>query len=273
MKMRLTDMAVKKLSYPEKGQIIYWDDTTPGFGLRCSTKSKSFVVMFGEKRRLKTLGRYPNLSLSDARRDARLFLSEASFGKHQETRISFEKAKELYLADCEARLRPLTVREYRRHLNFFAWSKDVADLERSDVFRRLDELKKTPTNQNYAFTTAKAFLNWCVRNQYMETNPIASEKKPARLHSRERILNEQELAILYSFVRSNRSTFNDIVAMLILTGQRKTEIAHLSWSEVNSDSIELPPERTKNNQRHKIPLLRSGHENHSITGKLQPVGI
>ena len=74
MKMRLTDMAVKKMPYPEKGQVKYWDEITPGFGLRCSPKSKSFIVMFGEKRRLKTLGRYPNLSLSDARRDARLFL-------------------------------------------------------------------------------------------------------------------------------------------------------------------------------------------------------
>ena len=75
MKQRLTDLGVKKLSLTERGQLTYWDTATPGFGLRCSSKSKSFVVMYGVRRQLKTLGRFPNLSLSDARKRAKLFLS------------------------------------------------------------------------------------------------------------------------------------------------------------------------------------------------------
>lgn len=134
MKTRLTDLAVKKLATPEVGQVTYWDQTTPGFGLRCSSKSKSFVVMFGEKRRLKTPGRYPILSLSDARREARLFLSEASFGKHQETKILFSTARDKFLTDCEHRLRPITVREYRRYLNYFAFKGILQNIERSDIF-------------------------------------------------------------------------------------------------------------------------------------------
>ena len=75
MKIRLPDMAVKKLSFPESGQVTHWDETTAGFGVRCSAKSKSFVVMFGSNRRLKTIGRYPALSLADARKKPRwLFL-------------------------------------------------------------------------------------------------------------------------------------------------------------------------------------------------------
>ena len=76
MRTYLTDMAVKKFSLPLKGQVTYWDKNTRGFGVRCSTKSKSFVVMFGEKRRLKTLGRYPAMSLSDARIEAKRFFME-----------------------------------------------------------------------------------------------------------------------------------------------------------------------------------------------------
>jgi integrase len=254
MKMRLTDMAVKKLSSPDAGQVTYWDKSTPGFGLRCSAKSKSFVVMFGEKRRLKTLGRYPAMSLSDARRQARLFLSEASFGKHQDTQISYHDAKDRFLKDCDNRLRPITVREYRRHLNFFAFKKDLRRIERSDVFAKLDELKATPTNQNYAFTALKVFFNWCVRNQFMTANPIVADKKPARLQSRERVLNEAELKALYGYVRSNRTLFHDMVALLILTGQRRTEIGHLRWDEIDEGNICLDASRTKNHRDHILPL-------------------
>jgi integrase len=254
MKLRLTDMAVKKINLPESGQITHWDENTPAFGLRCSPKSKSFVVMFGEKRRLKTLGRYPAMSLADARREAKLFLSEASFGKHQEVRVSYDVARERFIADCEKRLRPITVREYRRHLKFFGFKKDLAQLERADVYRKLDELSATPTNQNYAFTAIKVFFNWCVRNQYMDHNPISADKKPARLKSRDRILDDEELKALYEYVRTNRSLFHDMVALLILTGQRRTEIGHLRWDEIDDGQLHLSEERTKNHRSHTLPL-------------------
>lgn len=256
MKTRLTDMAVKKLNHPSQGQVTYWDETTPGFGLRCSPKSKSFIVMFGEERRLKTLGRYPLLSLQEARRKARLFLSEASFGRHQDRRVTYEHAVSLFLSDCDARLRPLTVREYRRHLGFFGFSKTVAGVERSDIFQKLEELRSTPINQNYAFTAMKVFLNWCVRNQYLTHNPIAADKKPARQYSRERILNDDEMRLLYSHVRQTRSLFHDLVALLILTGQRKSEIGNLRWDEIDQGNLALSGERTKNHRAHRLPLSK-----------------
>ena len=90
-------------------------------------------------------------------------------------------------------MRPITVREYRRHLAFFDFKQDVSAIERSQIFAKLADLQKTPSNQNYAFTTLKVFLNWCVRNQYATSNPIASDKKPARTSSRERVLDDAEL--------------------------------------------------------------------------------
>ena len=119
MKLRLTDIAIKKLSLPERGQVTHWDEATPGFGVRCSTKSKSFVVMFGEKRRLKTLGRYPDLSLSEARTKAKKFFvkcEEGGFAPAQRE-VAFQEAKAQFLSDCEGRNKPRTVADYRRLLN------------------------------------------------------------------------------------------------------------------------------------------------------------
>ena len=250
-------MAVKKLTHPAQGQVTYWDETAPGFGLRCAPKSKSFVVMFGKKRRLKTLGRNPALSLQDARRDARLLLSEASFGKHQDAGVTYEHAVSRFLSDCEGRLRPLTVREYRRHLLYFGFSKNLGDVERSDIVTKLEELRSTPTNQNYAFTSMKVFLNWYVRNQYLAHNPIAADKKPARLYSRERVLNDDEMRLLYRHVRQTRSLFHDLAALLILTGQRKSEIGNLRWEEVDQGKLVLSGDRTKNHRAYTLPLSKT----------------
>ena len=44
--------------------------------------------------------------------------------------------------------------------------------------------------------------------------------------------------------------------MLLLTGQRKTEIGDLRWTELEVDArlIKLPSERTKNKRAHAVPL-------------------
>ena len=52
------------------------------------------------------------------------------------------------------------------------------------------------------------------------------------------------------------SAFSGVVRLLLLTGQRRTEIGALRWSEVDlaSGQIVLPAERTKNGRAHSVPL-------------------
>ncbi len=69
-KIALTDMALRRISPPSSGSIEVWDGKIPGFGIRVSPKgTKSFILLFrvdGRARRL-TIGRYPALSLAEAR--------------------------------------------------------------------------------------------------------------------------------------------------------------------------------------------------------------
>lgn len=81
--MRLTDLQIKKLSL-EGGskQKTYFDDSLKGFGLRVSVGgSKSFVVMYGKQRRLRTIGRYPEMTLAKAREKAKEVIGEVSGGQ------------------------------------------------------------------------------------------------------------------------------------------------------------------------------------------------
>jgi mRNA-degrading endonuclease toxin of MazEF toxin-antitoxin module len=80
---RLTDVAVKSLKPPPEGQVTYWDETLPSFGVRVSQGgTKSFVLVYGEARTRQTLGRYPIISLADARTEAKRILAELTTGKY-----------------------------------------------------------------------------------------------------------------------------------------------------------------------------------------------
>jgi len=58
----LTDIRIKKLVPPLKGQSEHWDTKLPGFGIRFSSHgTKSFILVYrfkGKSRRF-TIGRYP----------------------------------------------------------------------------------------------------------------------------------------------------------------------------------------------------------------------
>ena len=79
-RIRLTDIAVRALKYFD-GQITYWDDTLPAFGVRVGNRSKAFIVVQSGGRRLK-IGSYPQTSLQDARQAAKLLLASPAPRDH-----------------------------------------------------------------------------------------------------------------------------------------------------------------------------------------------
>ncbi len=81
MAERLNDRRIAALPVPtlEQRQRDYWDETLRGFGVRVSYGGKkAFVVRYRVNSRLRrlTLGPYPDLSLADARRKARMIMGD-----------------------------------------------------------------------------------------------------------------------------------------------------------------------------------------------------
>lgn len=254
MRLRLTDLAVRKLALPPSGQKTYWDTTTPGFGIRCSARSKSYVVMYGTKRRLKTLGRYPDLGLAEARNRAKIHL--ALHLSRSDTIGNFEYQVVLaeYLRDCEQRLRTSTLKGYRLYFNAIRFTGPVDRITRQDVLRQIQGCTKSPSSQNYAFTTFKVFFNWLVRHQYLQVNPLDGLKRPHVAKTRDRVLSPDEASQLLQYTLRNPDRFNTIVSLLLMTGQRRGEIAGLQWSEVDDGMLSLSGARTKNKHAHQVPI-------------------
>lgn len=66
MKTVLTDISVRALKAPARGQITIWDKNSP-VGIRVTHKgTKTFIVMVGSGRR-RTVGRVGIITLADAR--------------------------------------------------------------------------------------------------------------------------------------------------------------------------------------------------------------
>ena len=260
--MRLTDLSIRKLKAPEQGQRTHFDDALRGFGIRVSQGgSKSFVVMFGKRRQLKTIGRYPGTKLADARREAKRVQSDLTLvntGPSRQ-RVSFADARGKFLLDCESRNKPRTVQDYRRLLTrHFKYRKNVDELTRQDIMSVIRNLSATPSESQHAYVAIRTMMNWCVRHGFIDVSPAPSISHKSE--PRNRILSDDELAAVYQRAAEFGYPYGTIVQLLILTGQRRGEIAGLRWSWIEDDTIVFPQGFTKNKREHHIPIGKQAME-------------
>ena len=255
--MRLTDLSIRQLKAPDKGQKTYFDVGLPGFGVRVSQGgSKSFVVMYGQKRRLKTVGRYPHLSLADARREAKRVqadMLDMQFPTSTLDKISFAEARERFLYDSQNRNKERTHSDYHRLLHrHFAFTQNVGDLSRNDIMNVIEKLAATPSEQQHAFVAIRIMMNWCVKRGIIETSPVPplSFKAPARSH----ILSDADLAEVWQGAVKLGYPYGHITQLLILTGQRRGEVAAIRRSWIEDDLVIFPAGFTKNKREHRLPL-------------------
>jgi len=85
-------------------------------------------------------------------------------------------------------------------------------------------------------------------------NPVSSTAKASEGNGRERVLSKKELVAILRVLGDD--PFSEIIRILILTGQRRSEVGGLRWSEIDfeRDLIVLPPERCKNGREHALPI-------------------
>jgi integrase len=242
---------------PVRGTITLWDGALKHFGLRINKGgAKSFIVLLGSGRR-QAIGRYPEISLAQAREKAKTILAERTLGKHRPNNISWKKATKEYLGWIEENRRPHTHHEYARTLRsyFPFWDTRLADISAEDITKKLDKLKDTPSQKNHAAVYAKAFFNWSIRQGYVEINPLQHYKQSKKVR-RKRVLTDEELKAVWNASWKMEGMFGVIVRLLMLTGQRRGEIAALlrTYYSHNQQTICLPGELTKNHLEHTFPV-------------------
>jgi integrase len=118
-------------------------------------------------------------------------------------------------------------------------------------------VRGTPVTANRVHGIVRRLFNWCVEQELIEASPCIGLKRPAGKETpRDRVLTDDELRQVWQAAEKLGLPFGPWVQLLILTGQRRNEVAHVEWGEIDFDKRlwTLPRERVKNNRRHEVPL-------------------
>jgi integrase len=97
-------------------------------------------------------------------------------------------------------------------------------------------------------------FSWCVKKRKLERSPMAGLEAPKAIVARERVLDDDEIAILWRAVDILSPWHAGCVKLLLLSGQRLREITELRHDEIQGDTIALDGTRTKNKRSHTVPL-------------------
>jgi integrase len=242
----LNDTSVRALKAEQ--QTDFWCSKTPSFGVRVGPRSKTFIAKVRNRRI--TIGQYPVMSLQEARNKALVLKGSATARQAPETTL--RDAIHMFLAHHCKSYRPRSLAEITRLLKKLAplESRKLPTIATQDVHAIIDELPDSEAN--HLFKAARTFFRFCVRRR-LGPNPLDGLSIPNKERSRARVLSDHEIKSLWN--ATNEPThFNRIVRLLLLTGQRRGEIAALRKEWVCANVVTLPASLTKNGRPHSFPI-------------------
>jgi integrase len=162
-------------------------------------------------------------------------------------------------------LKPSTIGEVDRILTkriVPAWrGRRLSEIRRADVHDLLDAVveERGPIAANRTLSWFRRLCSWAIERGLIETNPCTGIKLPAAETARDRVLSDAELKAAWQAADGLEQPYSEFIKLLILTGQRRSEVAEMRWSEIDLDAKlwTLPKERAKNHRQHEIPLSDS----------------
>jgi integrase len=257
MRQRLTDKGIRGLKAPAEGQLDIWDEILPGFGIRIGYGGRNaFIVgtrINGKFRRVTLKPSFPNLELSEARSRAKQIIADAQAGIGPEERKKRD-AKKTFIAVADAfmvahgnKLR--TRKEVRRKIDvdFRAWHDlQIADIRREDIQELIREKAATsPIAANRLISQITKIFNWAVKEGIIKSSPAVLLDRPGEETERERNLSAEEIRAVWGAFDKIGYPWGPLFKMLLLTGQRRAEVAGMKWSEIDVEGWKIPGERAK----------------------------
>jgi len=216
-----------------------------------------------------TIGSYPRVSLKDARSTATALRADVERGadphgdkvvarrRDAEVNDSFEAVARRFIAEHQFRNNRSWEWAARRLGLVDRWgARRIGDITRADAIAALDEISaRAPILANRIHALLSKLFRWADTKGIANANPCAHLER-AREQSRDRVLDDTELRKIWLAAGELGQPYAGIVRLLILTGQRRNEIAGLRWSEIDLEGrvLHLPAARTKNAKPHDVPL-------------------
>jgi integrase len=288
-RQKLTDRGIRSLKAPASGQLDIWDAHTPGFGIRIGKGGrKAFVVgtrVNCRYRRFTLAPAYPALSLADARVRAAKIIKDAEAGIDPEAakaaervaairrrRHSFGAVADDFMRDHAKNLR--TRGEMQRKLDVELlphWAeRPIASITRADIKALLREKARSSVSAaDRLLPLISKLFAWALDEEIIQSSPAMRLPRHGASVERERALSPDEISCVWRAFSGLGYPFGGLLKMLLLTAQRRGEVAGMRWDEVDSDGWLLPAARVKTKQGHRVPLSSLALE---VLGGLPRIG-
>ena len=272
---RITKQLLDTLKPGTKDAFV-WDSKLAGFGVKVTPSgSKVFIYQYrlggrGAKVRRYTIGKFgpftPDKARNEAEHLARLVAQgtdpQDAKAKHRRevVDLAFDKYVERFETDYLKREWPASYADARATLDRFAVpalkSKPLPAIDRRDLRAVLKPVQDKPATARKLFAILRRLFNFAVAEDDLAASPMVGMERPSGPASRDRVLEDWELKLVWQASHKLGSPFGPLVRLLILTGARREEVAGMSWAELRQDAAmwHLPAERSKKNRPLDLPL-------------------
>ena len=277
---KLTDRKVASLKQRTE-RLDYWDTKLPGFGIRVSTEgTKTFFLMYrfaGMRRRL-NLGRYPEVPVVKARKEANKALLKVSEGtdpvqekKAAEAKVRRERLEARTFSQLAQRYMEEYAKPYKKSWEEDEWiinkflrpefgTLNVKEITRTHVrsfLRTMAARARVQANRTQA--CLRKIFNWAIEEEIvdLEDNPASRIKRPGGKETpKERALTDDEIKAVWQGLEEETSQVKDVLRLILLTGQRPGEVMGARWDEfdINEELWTIPGARTKNGLLNVVPV-------------------
>lgn len=276
---KLTHRFIKGLQSPEK-PVEYYDVNESGLILRLSkagTKTFAYRYRFSGKNRRFTIGKFPALSLSDARASVRELKVKVNNGidpqaekkkrKYKPNELTFAELAGIFSKRYLPTLAESTRNEYQRHIDTELLKKhNWGDLNVSeftsqhvrDVINYKAYEEDAFTSANRIRSTISKIFEFGLKNIgiKLNTNPVENTSVFEQGENvRDRVYSEGEIKELWEYWETKSEPIQSYYKILLLTGQRRTETMQMKWSDIHLDKSFQTIEIGKNGKPEQKPFL------------------
>jgi integrase len=145
-----------------------------------------------------------------------------------------------------------------RHIYPILGARPIAEIRRSEIVRMLDRVEERagPVMATQTLAIMRKIMNWHASRSDDFLSPIVRGMARSAERARERTLSDDELRKVWQ-AAEGCGVYGLYLHFLLLTAARRSEVAGMTWEEIDGEDWTLPGARNKTGADLVRPLSRS----------------
>lgn len=268
-KINFTKIIIESLPLPQPGKRdIYHDTKTLGLQLRVTSVKTFFInrrIKGGSPERI-TLGRYPDMTIEQARKKTKEIIHDIAEGKNPAEIKRGKKAEltfiELFDEYLQRHSKPNKktwdedVEKFQNHIEKPIGRMKLSSISRTEIALIHSNISKKRhfTAANRTLALISSIYGWAISAGLWNSNPALGIRRNKE-KSRDRFIQGDELPRFFEAVaKEENEAIRDYVLMSLLTGARRSNVLSMRWKDINFNRAEWRIEETKNGTPQTVAL-------------------